>query len=105
MHLGAQEGTAKWKLGVQTESQRYGPEDVTPLLHSASDTTGRLTATSGDARITYVLKEMAPSCLKLIPDYSSVSVHRSQGRTSHYSSLFYIDSSSPILEPVLAGLC
>ena len=103
MHLGAQEGTAKWKLGVQNESQRYGPEDVTPLLHSASDTTGRLTATSGDARITYVLKEMAPSCLKLIPDYSSVL--RSQGRTSHYSSLFCVESSSSILESVLPGLC
>ena len=99
MHLGAQEGTAKWKLGVQTESQRYGPEDVTPLFHSASDTTGRLTATSGDARITYVLKEMAPSCLKLIPDYSSAL--RSQGRTFHYSSVFCVDSSSSMLESVL----
>ena len=103
MHLGAQKGTAKWKLGIQTESQTYGPDDITPLLHSASDTSGRLTATSGDARITYVLKEMAPSCLKLIPDYSSVL--RSQGRTSHYSSLFYVESSSTNLEPVLAGLC
>ena len=103
MHLGAQEGTAKWKLGIQTESQRYGPEDVTPLFHSASDTTGRLTATSGDAQLTYVLKGMAPPCLKLIPDYSSAL--RSQGRTSHYSSLFCVESSSSILESVLPGLC
>ena len=103
MHLGAQEGTAKWKLGVQNESQRYGPEDVTPLFHSASDTTGWLTATSDDATITYVLKEMATSCLKLIPDYRSVL--RSQDRTSHYLSLFCMKSSSPIIEPVLDGLC
>ena len=103
LHLGSQEGRAKWKLRIQTESQRCGPEDVTPLIHSASDTAARLTATSGDARITYVLKEMAPSCLKLIPDYSSVL--KSQGRTSHYSSLFCVESSSSIMESVLPGLC
>ena len=67
MHLRAQKGTAKWKLGVQNESQRYGPEDVTPLFHSASDTAGRLTTTSGDAGVAHVLKGMAPSHLKLIP--------------------------------------
>ena len=103
MHLGAQKERAKWKLGILTESQTYGPDDITPLLHSASDTSGRLTATSGDAQLTYVLKGMAPPCLKLIPDYSSAL--RSQGRTSHYSSLFCVDSSSSSLESVLPGLC
>ena len=34
--VGAQEGRTNWKLGIQTKSQRYGPEDVTPRLHSAS---------------------------------------------------------------------
>ena len=38
LHLGAQKGRAKWKLGIQTDSQRCRPEDVAPRLHSASDT-------------------------------------------------------------------
>ena len=47
------EGRAKWKLGIQTESQRCGPEDVTPVTHSVSDATGSFTATSGDAQLTH----------------------------------------------------
>lgn len=64
VHLGTQKGTAKWKLWIQTERQRYGHEDVTPLLHSVCVTAWRLTASSGDAGLARVLKRMAPFHLK-----------------------------------------
>jgi hypothetical protein len=93
-----QNGSWGSRLKVRGMDLRMSPQWSYP----ASDTAARLTATSGDAKTTHVLKGMAPPCLKLISDYSSVL--RSQGRTSHYSSLFSVNSSSPTLIPVLPGL-
>lgn len=98
--LRKEEQIGNWgsRLKVRGMDLRMSPQWSYP----ASDTAARLTATSGDAKTTHVLKGMAPPCLKLISDYSSVL--RSQGKTSHYSSLFSVNSSSPTLIPVLPGL-